>query len=108
MNGKEAAAAMHGSLGRAGALEAIRKNIASRGFHTYVITGAKIPNYTYTIGLAQALGSEIVLAGAGSIRARSIAEDVIVDDLIADDSIVAGLIVADLIVENLVAEDMLF
>ena len=55
---------MHGSLGRAGALEAIRKNIASRGFHTYVITGAKVPNYTYTIGLSPALGSEIVLAGA--------------------------------------------
>jgi len=46
------------------ALERIQQNIARHGHHVYVVTGAPIPHFTYTIGLHRRLGAEFVMAGA--------------------------------------------
>lgn len=45
-------------------LDKIRKNINKYGFHQYIIMGGTIPRYSYTIGLNETLGAELVLAGA--------------------------------------------
>lgn len=46
------------------ALDHIRQNIESHGFHTYGVTGGGIPHYAYTIGLSRSHGVELILAGS--------------------------------------------
>ncbi len=47
------------------AFEQIRSNIARHGHHVYVVAGGEaVPRFGYTIGLSEALGTELVLAGA--------------------------------------------
>jgi hypothetical protein len=47
------------------ALEVIRHNIETSGFHIYVVgAGIVTPRFAYTIGLRESLGAELVLAGA--------------------------------------------
>ncbi len=55
---------MEDKSSREQAIEQIRKNIAGKGFHTYVVSGGGDPHYAYTIGLTEALGAELILAGA--------------------------------------------
>jgi hypothetical protein len=49
---------------RTAALEEIRQNIAVKGHHIYVVSGAPEPRFVYTIGLSEKLGAELILAGA--------------------------------------------
>lgn len=51
-------------LARDSALQLIRSNIAQYGCHIYLVAGAAIPRFAYTIGLRGEAGSELVLAGA--------------------------------------------
>jgi hypothetical protein len=46
------------------ALDQIQQNIASSGMHIYVVSGGAVPRFSYTIGLSETLGYELVLAGA--------------------------------------------
>lgn len=49
---------------RSQALDTIRRNIAQRGHHIYVVQGPPLPRFAYTIGLRESIGSELILAGA--------------------------------------------
>ena len=49
---------------RAAALDRIKRNIEESGFHIYLVSGGPGPRFAYTIGLRDALGAELVLAGA--------------------------------------------
>src|SRR5437763_5985394 len=49
---------------RKAALEEIREHIARKGHHVYVVVGAVIPRYAYTIGVSESIGAELILAGA--------------------------------------------
>jgi hypothetical protein len=42
----------------------IEENIRTSGFHIYLVGGGQSPRFSYTIGLRESLGSELVLAGA--------------------------------------------
>ncbi|MBZ0234112.1 MAG: DUF4262 domain-containing protein [Deltaproteobacteria bacterium] len=44
-------------------LAQIRRNIAERGHHTYLIDEGTCPRFAYTIGLTTVLGAELVFAG---------------------------------------------
>lgn len=46
------------------ALNRIAQSIALHGHHIYVVTGGGDPHYAYTIGLADAIGAELIMAGA--------------------------------------------
>jgi hypothetical protein len=54
------------------ALQAIRQNIEKHGHHVYLITGEASPRFGYTIGLTDALGAELVLAGAVTYSAADV------------------------------------
>lgn len=45
------------------ALRAIERNIASRGYHLYVVQQSLVPRYAYTIGLTQSNLAELIMAG---------------------------------------------
>lgn len=45
-------------------LKLIRRNIERSGYHVYVVSGGSVPRWCYTIGFKEALGGELVLAGA--------------------------------------------
>jgi hypothetical protein len=49
---------------RARALADIEQNIRRHGHHLYIVGGGCAPRFAYTIGLREALGGELVLAGA--------------------------------------------
>jgi hypothetical protein len=46
------------------ALKRIERNIEKSGFHIYIVGGGAVPRFSYTIGLREMLGAELVLAGA--------------------------------------------
>jgi hypothetical protein len=45
-------------------LKRIKRSIEQHGFHLYIVTGGPLPRFAYTIGFQDALGAELVLAGA--------------------------------------------
>jgi hypothetical protein len=49
---------------RKAALEQIREHITRQGHHVYVVVGAVIPRYAYTIGVSELIGAELILPGA--------------------------------------------
>jgi hypothetical protein len=57
---------------REAALQRIRDNIESSGFHIYSITPGPCPRWAYTIGLRDRLGSELVVAGASCFDAAQV------------------------------------
>jgi hypothetical protein len=59
---------------KAEALESIRRNIASHGQHVYLVQGWSNPRYAYTIGLSEAIGSELILAGGAFYSAKEVFE----------------------------------
>lgn len=52
------------TISRTEMLATIRDNIARHGHHIYIIAGGPAPRFSYTIGLRETVGSELVLAGA--------------------------------------------
>lgn len=44
-------------------LEIIRKNIEKYGYHFTLVNGGQNPNYSYSIGLSEKLGFELIIAG---------------------------------------------
>ena len=48
---------------RASALRLIERNIATHGWHLYAVLGGPIPRFSYTIGLLEKTGFELVFAG---------------------------------------------
>jgi hypothetical protein len=46
------------------ALERIKQNIVQYGHHVYIVDGGPSPRFSYTIGLSQRYGGELILAGA--------------------------------------------
>lgn len=46
------------------ALDLIRSNISSHGYHIYVISGGPLPRFFYTIGLIESIGFELIMAGS--------------------------------------------
>ncbi len=59
---------------KAEALESIRTNIVSHGQHVYLVLGGPNPRYAYTIGLSEAVGAELILAGAAFYSAKEVFE----------------------------------
>lgn len=53
-------------------LELIRDNIVKYGHHIYLIPGGMLPRYAYTIGLREAIGAELILAGASFYSAEDV------------------------------------
>jgi Domain of unknown function (DUF4262) len=49
---------------RKAALERIRENIARSGHHLYTVAGRATPRFSYTIGVSESTGVELILAGA--------------------------------------------
>lgn len=56
------------------ALHRIRENIEKHGFHLYTISGGSLPRWTYSIGLMESLGFELILAGASYFTGEQAAE----------------------------------
>lgn len=54
------------------ALEAIARTIAKHGHHVYIISGTSSPRFSYTIGLTESLGAELILAGAACFDGRTV------------------------------------
>lgn len=54
------------------ALDLIRSNIASHGYHVYVIAGGPLPRFSYTIGLKEAIGYELIMPGSYFYSANEI------------------------------------
>lgn len=52
------------SVQRTKALATIRQNIKHHGFHIYTVLEGSSPSFTYTIGLTESHGAELVLPGA--------------------------------------------
>jgi hypothetical protein len=50
-------------VSREQALERIRLNIARHGHHVYLVQGGRYPRFSYTIGLVETHGAEVVFAG---------------------------------------------
>src|SRR5688572_24442206 len=73
---------------RGKALAHIRDNIAAYGCHIYTISGAAFPRYSYTIGLFEKFGAELMFPGGSIYSAREIANIV---NAIADEADSAGL-----------------
>ena len=46
------------------ALDDIRQSISRSGRHIYLVFGGATPRFSYTIGLSESVGTELVLAGA--------------------------------------------
>ncbi|WP_185073637.1 DUF4262 domain-containing protein [Pseudomonas protegens] len=46
------------------ALDLIRSNISSHGYHIYAISGGPLPRFFYTIGLIESIGFELIMAGS--------------------------------------------
>jgi hypothetical protein len=46
------------------ALDLIRENIARSGHHVYLVSSGQTPRFAYTIGVSEAIGTELILAGA--------------------------------------------
>jgi len=44
-------------------LEIIRKNIEKNGYHITLVNGGQNPNFSYSIGLAERFGFELIIAG---------------------------------------------
>jgi hypothetical protein len=55
---------------KAEALELIRTNIATYGHHLYLVQGGPDPRYIYSIGLSEAIGAELIFAGAAFYSAN--------------------------------------
>jgi hypothetical protein len=55
---------------KAEALELIRANIVTYGHHLYLVRGGPNPRYIYSIGLKDALGAELIFAGAAFYSAN--------------------------------------
>lgn len=53
-------------------LELIRDNIGKYGLHIYLIPAGTLPRYAYTIGLREAIGAELILAGASFYSAEDV------------------------------------
>jgi hypothetical protein len=66
---------------RKAALEQIREHIARKGHHVYVVVGAVIPRYAYTIGVSESIGAELILAGASFYGNDDVVE--IINDIAA-------------------------
>lgn len=49
---------------KANALDLIRANINTYGYHIYVINGGPLPRFFYTIGLSGTIGFELIMAGS--------------------------------------------
>ena len=64
------------------ARERIRRNIATHGHHTYLVSGAPTPRWAYTIGLSPRVGFELILAGASTFSKNEVLE--IIGDLAAN------------------------
>ncbi|WP_263415886.1 DUF4262 domain-containing protein [Terriglobus albidus] len=45
------------------AIKRIEENIARHGHHTYLVAGAPLPHFAYTIGLSPKFGAELIFAG---------------------------------------------
>ena len=52
------------------ALELIRANIVTYGHHLYLVQGGPNPRYIYSIGLRDAIGAELIFAGAAFYSAN--------------------------------------
>lgn len=50
-------------MDRTFALAAIEENIRTHGYHIYTVQGGPVPRFSYTIGLHEAIGKELVFAG---------------------------------------------
>ena len=55
---------------KAEALELIRANIVTYGHHLYLVQGGPNPRYIYSIGLRDAIGAELIFAGAAFYSAN--------------------------------------
>jgi hypothetical protein len=51
-------------LDKASARQLIERNIATSGYHVYIVGGGALPRFAYTIGVSGTLGAELVLAGS--------------------------------------------
>ena len=60
--------------GREAALAVIRRNIATHGYHVYVIGSGTHPRFAYTIGLSPRSGHELLFAGGLSYSVPQIAD----------------------------------
>ncbi|MBL4636346.1 MAG: hypothetical protein JKY56_20970, partial [Kofleriaceae bacterium] len=55
-------------------LETIKQNIENYGFHVYHIENGSCPGFSYTIGLLDAVGAEVVFAGGAYFEGSSVGE----------------------------------
>lgn len=62
-------------------LEMIKANIAKHGHHIYVVTGGTLPRFSYTIGVSQVVGAELILAGATYYSAEEVTR--IINEIVA-------------------------
>lgn len=62
------------------ALRRIRDNIARSGHHIYVVAAEETPRFAYTIGVSEAIGVELILAGACFYSSRGVAQ--IINDMV--------------------------
>lgn len=54
----------HRVMKKTSALDLIKENIKSYGYHVYVVAGGPLPRFLYTIGLTETVGFELIIAGA--------------------------------------------
>lgn len=50
-------------------IDAIKRNIKKHRFHVYVVDGGPTPRFSYTIGLLDSVGAEVVFAGGAFFEA---------------------------------------
>ncbi|ASG22642.1 DUF4262 domain-containing protein [Nitrospirillum viridazoti] len=55
-------------------IKKIRNNIQKFGYHAYLVSGGDIPTFSYTIGLRNVVGKEIILAGGAYYSADAVFE----------------------------------
>src|SRR5687767_14136106 len=70
------------------ALALIRDNIAAYGWHIYIVSGGPTPRFSYTIGLFEKYGVELMFPGGSFYYAREIANII---NATADEAESAGL-----------------
>jgi hypothetical protein len=72
------------------ALLEIKKRIADYGFHRYIVKQSITPRYSYTIGLSESIGFELILGGAMFYEENQILESIfnrIIEKIKKDDKI---------------------
>jgi len=51
-------------MNKAEALDKIRCNITNFGHHIYVVAGGPNPRFSYSVGLSEVIGAEVIMAGS--------------------------------------------